>query len=60
MARNFAFKIFLVAQITLEIAGILLKTSGSVYLDNNTRKNIFPFLYSKYTIHGSNFTDFKI
>ncbi|XP_065211299.1 solute carrier organic anion transporter family member 74D-like isoform X2 [Planococcus citri] len=46
MARNFAFKIFLVAQLTIEIAGILLKTSGSVYLDNNTRKNIFPFLYT--------------
>lgn len=45
-AEEFAFNDFLVAHMIFEMGAILLKTSGAVYLDDNTRKNIFPLLFS--------------
>lgn len=50
VTRNFAFKIFLIAQIIIEVATLVLKVAGGVYLDDNTRKDVFPFLFSEYFI----------
>lgn len=47
ITTQLALSCFLVVQLVTGISSVILKTSGYVYLDNNTRKNAFPILFSE-------------